>query len=209
SRLDVLVTELLRAPDERFRAIAVNYRDVLLNDYYIVAMRARVARMESERERSVLARVNQLASTLVREVAMMGQALEMQQLEKIRTICEAAMEDMSRLPDKVRGMKPLLDRDFLSYLQHAIEVERGKIRAGGLDPQREPTTWLKVLGVIQRGVIAELAKDVYLDVQAISYVLRMPSRAERRALLETTIDTLPSMDVRGFRKAADNIVANI
>ncbi|CAN0045447.1 unnamed protein product, partial [Discosporangium mesarthrocarpum] len=86
---------------------------------------------------------NQMAATMVQELALMQQRLEMQQLEKIRAICEAAMEDMRSLGDKVRQMKPLLDQDFVAYLSYAIDVERENIRRNSMDPDQEPTQWLQ------------------------------------------------------------------
>ena len=44
---------------------------------------------------------NQAAVNTVQQLAKIHQKLEMQQLEKIRDICEAALEDMDSLPDKV------------------------------------------------------------------------------------------------------------
>ena len=48
---------------------------------------------------------------------------------------------------------------------YAIMQEREEIVKSGLDPDREPTRWLQVLGVIQKGVMAELQKSVYKDVE--------------------------------------------
>ena len=45
---------------------------------------------------------NQAAVNTVQQLADMHQRLEIQQLEKIRDICEAALDDMESLPDKVR-----------------------------------------------------------------------------------------------------------
>jgi hypothetical protein len=67
----------------------------------------------------------------------------------------------------------------------------------------------QVLAVIKRGVFAELSKDIIKDVEDIHYVLRMAEPHERRALLEITINDLPSMDVRGFRKVGRNIVEHV
>ena len=177
------------------------------------------------------------------------------------------MTDMARLPETVKSMKPLLDRDFIAYLNYAIDVERevGFLRQENacgsqvvfvafrpslqaivnrnLDPEREPSEWLQVimtgdlptvsarwltvpasqvLGIIKKGVYAELGKDVRQDVQvtalliqtllpfpgslvaglqAITYVLRMPDPETQRLLLEQTIETLPTWDVRQFHKA--------
>ncbi|KAG5178419.1 hypothetical protein JKP88DRAFT_201663 [Tribonema minus] len=209
ARLDGMLYELGRAPAEMRPAILREYADVLLDPYYVLAMRARVPRLETEAQRALLQAVNAQATTLVGQLAGLKQAQEVQELEKIRAICETAMDDMARLPDKVRSMKPLLNADFVAYLAYAIEKERGALRAKGMDPDREPSRWLQVLGVIKQGVFAELEKDVYLDVQAIHYVLRMREPDERRALLEATIATLPSMDVRGFRRVARNIAEHV
>lgn len=62
-------------------------------------------------------------------------------------------------------MKPLLDNNFVAYMGYAIEQERDAIATDGMDPDREPTRWLQVLGVIQKGVMAELQKSVYDDVE--------------------------------------------
>lgn len=59
----------------------------------------------NEQERAAMQAANQMAVTTVQELALMKQRLEMQQLEKIRDICEAAMEDMETLPDKVGGVR--------------------------------------------------------------------------------------------------------
>lgn len=53
-------------------------------------------------EREAMQAANQAAVNTVQQMAGMHQRLEMQQLEKIRDICEAALEDMESLPDKVR-----------------------------------------------------------------------------------------------------------
>ncbi|CAN0045310.1 unnamed protein product, partial [Discosporangium mesarthrocarpum] len=63
-----------------------------------------------------------------------------------------------------------------------------------------------VLGVIRKGVFAELEKDVYQDVQAITHVLQLRHPEERFKLMNITINTLPSMYVRGFKQVASNIV---
>ncbi|CAM9288324.1 unnamed protein product, partial [Laminaria digitata] len=149
---------------------------------------------------------NQAAVNTVQQLADMHQRLEIQQLEKIRDICEAALEDMESLPDKIRYMKPLLDDNFVAYMGYAIMQEREEIVKSGLNPDREPTRWLQVLGVIQKGVMAELQKSVYEDVEAISHVLRLREPEERLALLNITIETLPSMHVRAFKRTATNIV---
>lgn len=48
---------------------------------------------------------------------------------------------------------------------YAIQTEREAIVKEGLNPDREPSRWLQVLGVIQKGVMAELQKSVHKDVE--------------------------------------------
>ncbi|CAM9332385.1 unnamed protein product, partial [Hapterophycus canaliculatus] len=119
----------------------------------------------SRKERDAMLAANQAAVNTVQQLAKMHQKLEMQQLEKIRDICEAALEDMDSLPDKIRYMKPLLDDKFVAYMGYAIQTEREAIEKRGLNPDREPSRWLQVLGVIQKGVMAELQKSVHEDVE--------------------------------------------
>ncbi|CAM9326292.1 unnamed protein product, partial [Ectocarpus fasciculatus] len=119
----------------------------------------------SREERDAMIAANKAAVNTVQQLAKMHQKLEMQQLEKIRDICEAALEDMDTLPDKIRYMKPLLDDKFVAYMGYAIQTEREAIEKRGLNPDREPSRWLQVLGVIQKGVMAELQKSVHQDVE--------------------------------------------
>ncbi|CAM9130911.1 unnamed protein product [Scytosiphon promiscuus] len=203
--IDVLIAELVRSPKDVWNSITASYEDLYLNRCYILAMRARIPK-SSRKERDAMLATNQAAVNTVQQLAKMHQKLEMQQLEKIRDICEAALEDMDSLPDKIRYMKPLLDDKFVAYMGYAIQTEREAIEKRGLNPDREPSRWLQVLGVIQKGVMAELQKSVHQDVELISHVLRLTEPEERFALLNITISTLPSMYIRGFKRTATNIV---
>ncbi|CAM9251597.1 unnamed protein product [Ectocarpus sp. 4 AP-2014] len=205
SSIDVLIAELVKSPKDLWNSITASYSDLYLNRCYILAMRARIPKSSRE-ERDAMIAANQAAVNTVQQLAKMHQKLEMQQLEKIRDICEAALEDMDTLPDKIRYMKPLLDDKFVAYMGYAIQTEREAIEKRGLNPDREPSRWLQVLGVIQKGVMAELQKSVHQDVELISHVLRMEEPEERLALLNITISTLPSMYIRGFKRTATNIV---
>ncbi|CAN0278710.1 unnamed protein product [Pylaiella littoralis] len=203
--IDVLIGELTKISKDSWNRVTASYSDLYLNRCYILAMRSRIPK-SSRLERDAMIAANQAAINTVAQLAKMHQKLEMQQLEKIRDICEAALEDMETLPDKIRYMKPLLDDKFVAYMGYAIQTEREDIEKRGLSPDREPSRWLQVLGVIQKGVMAELQKSVHKDVEAISHVLRLTEPQERLALLNITISTLPSMHVRGFKRTATNIV---
>ncbi len=203
--LSVLINELARSPKEMWSAVLREYNDVLLHEYFVLCMRARLPHLRSESERAVLQAIHSRAMVLVQELALVKQQDEIAQLEKIRDICVAALEDMSSLSNKVRAMKPLLDRSFMAYLIYAINRERSMLK----DPVNSPSLWLKVLQVIQRGTVAELSHDIRNQVEDISYVLRMEEPEERRDLLKMLIDTMPALDVRKFREVGRNIVAGI
>ena len=70
---------------------------------------------------------------------------------------------------QIRYMKPLLDDKFVAYMGYAIQTEREAIEERGLNPDREPSRWLQVLGVIQKGVMAELQKSVHKDVEVCAW----------------------------------------
>ncbi len=203
--LSVLIDELIRSPKDMWPAILREYNDVLLHEYFVLCMRARLSSLCSKSERAVLQAIQSRAMLLVQELALVKQQDEMAQLEKIRDICLYALEYMSSLPEKVRAMKPLLDSSFVAYLMYAIDREWSMLK----DPVNSPSLWLKVLQVIQRGTIAELSRDIRYQVEDISYVLRMEEPEERQKLLKTLIDTMPTLDVRKFREVGRNIVAGI
>lgn len=69
---------------------------------FVVVACCYVLKQASEAEREAMLAVNQAAVNAVQEMANMHQRLEMQQLEKIRDICEAALDDMDSLPEKVK-----------------------------------------------------------------------------------------------------------
>ena len=61
--------------------------------------------------------VNRMAVSAVQQLADMHKRLEMQQLEKIRDICEAALEDMESLPDKVMGKEGISHNKSVEFLR--------------------------------------------------------------------------------------------
>ena len=54
-----------------------------------------------------------------------------------------------------------------------------------------------------------MAKSIRRYIAHMSYVLRMETKADRRALLSKLIDVMPSLDVRPFVKCVDNIAASL
>lgn len=76
---------------------------------------------------------NQAAVNTVQQLAKMHQKLEMQQLEKIRDICEAALEDMDSLPDKV-------DKNAIMAAQRLIALRTLTLTQGPTERERVART---------------------------------------------------------------------
>jgi len=167
-----IVRELARpgGNDTLFYPIMSTYRDVVLSEWYPSAMRTLLeanSDPEDQETRKLLALINDYALTCAEELGSVMATSERAQLEKIRQICQVAMDDMQKLPAFVRSMRPALDRDLVAYLGYAVDSERNAIEAKFLDPDREPSQWLQVLGLVRQGVHAELVKDLREDIKSI------------------------------------------
>ena len=234
SRLQMVLDELWDQPEERFREIASNYKDLLLSDYFVKIVRQRMKNMAERdldalrndddslkenhaRERDILGQLVLYAQALLKEARALGAELEAQQLEVIRSICKVAMdpshtteeETAMALSDAVRDMRPLLDDMFVAYLKYAVAEEEAKLaRAGHLDDS-DHNQWLFVLKIVQQGVYAEIAKGINRYIEHIWYILRMETSSQRRLLLEALVDDMPTMDVRPFVQVVDNIVGSL
>ena len=235
-RLQMLLDEMNRQPEERHLEVASIFKDLLLSDNLVTLMRGQLQKMAMESldlkrndeytaeaeetfryERQNLGRLINYTQLLLKEVRALGAELEASQLEVIRSICHVAMdpkhtteeETAEALTDAVRDMRPLLDEHFVAYLKYAVGEEEGRLARSGVLDDPDENRWLFVLKIVQEGVYAELAKGVQRYVDHISYVLRMESKKERKELLSEFIDVLPSMDVRPFVKVVDNIAASL
>ena len=231
SRLQMLLDELADQPDERFRAVAENYKDLLLSDNFVDLVKVRLKKMAErdlealrrdddslraphEREREILGQLVVYAQLLLKEARALGAELEAQQLEVIRSICQVAMDPKHQteeetavaLSDAVRDMRPLLDDSFVAYLKYAVAEEQARLARAGLVDDPEHNQWLFVLKIVQQGVYAEISKSINRYIDHIWYIIRMETPRERRMLLSKLIDVMPTMDVRPFVKVVDNIV---
>ena len=116
SRLDMVVDELMREPDERFGEIIVNYKDLLLSDNFVSLVKEKIQNLNQpeqamsndessiqneskveqfqrhEEVRSILGKLIQYAQLLLKEARALGAELEVSQLEIIRSICKVAMD---------------------------------------------------------------------------------------------------------------------
>lgn len=234
SRMQLILDELWNQPEERFYEIASNYKDLLLSDRFVILVRERLRAIvdrdldalrrndESlkeahEREREILGQLVVYAQALLKEARALGAELEAHQLEVVRSICKVAMnpahtteeETAMALSDAVRDMRPLLDDIFVAYLKYAVAEEEAKLARAGLLDDPDHNQWLYVLKIVQQGVYAEIAKGINRYIEHIWYVLRMETPRQRRLLLESLIDDMPTLDVRPFVQVVDNIVGSL
>ena len=190
SRLQMVLDELWDQPEERFREIASNFKDLLLSDNFVYLLKERLNNMadrdvealrrEDEtlsashtRERELLGHLVAYAQVLLKETRALGAELEAQQLEIIRSICKVAMDPSHTteeqaalaLTDAVRDMRPLLDNLFVAYLKYAIAEEKGRLARAGVLDDPEHNQWLFVLQIVQQGVYKELSRGInrYLE----------------------------------------------
>jgi hypothetical protein len=234
SRLQMVLDELWEQPEERFRDVAENYKDLLLSDNLVELIKDRLTTMadrdldalrsddeslgeKHSRERLLLGQLVIFAQLLLKETRALGAEMEAQQLEVVRSICKVAMDPRHQteeetalaLTDVVRDMRPLLDDAFVAYLKYAVAEEEARLARAGLLDDPEHNQWLFVLQIVQQGVYAEIAKGINRYIEHIWYVLRMETPKERRMLLEKLIDVMPTLDVRPFVQVVDNIVGSL
>ena len=238
SRLQLVLDELWDMPEDRFREIVENYKDLLLSDNFVGLLKERMAQMaerdleemrqnidkedsplqkQHERERELLGQLVVYAQLLLKETQALGAELEAQQVEVIRSICKVAMdpkhtteeETAMALSDAVKDMRPLFDDIFVAYIKYAVAEEEGRLARAGLLDDPEHNEWLFVLKIVQQGVYKEIAKSINRYLEHLWYVFRMETAEERRGLLERLIDELPTMDVRPFVQVVDNIASSL
>ena len=235
SRLQMILDELWNQPDERFKEVAENYKDLLLSEHFVDHVKERLTQMadrdmegrargttstieaDHKRERDILGQLVVFTQLLLKETKALGAELEAQQIEVIRSICKVAMdpshvteEDTAiALSDVVRDLRPLFDDIFVAYLKYAVVEEEGRLARAGLLDDPDHNQWLFVLQIVQQGVYNEISKGISRYIDHIWYVLRMKTRVERRLLLEKLIDNMPTMDVRPFVQVVDNIVSSL
>ena len=230
SRMQMVLDELWNQPQERYKEILMEYKDLLLSDNFAQIVRERMSEMverdlealrkddnsleeKHARERELLGQIVVQAQLLLKEARALGAELEAQQLEIVRSICKVAMDPAHQteeetaiaLTDAVRDMRPLFDDAFVAYLKYAVEEEEGRLARAGVLDDPEHNQWLYVLKIVQNGVYNELARGINRYIDHIQYVIRMETPTERRMLLEKLIDVMPTLDVRPFVAVVDNI----
>ena len=115
ARLQMVLDELQSQPEERFREILSNYKELLLSDNFVDLIKERLQAMADRdldslrkrsddndndvelekahaREREILGQLVVNAQLLLKETRALGAELETQQIEVIRSICKVAMD---------------------------------------------------------------------------------------------------------------------
>ena len=101
----------------------------------LAAREVLMERISTEGERAALLKLSEYVVTAQTEVADALGQLEWRQAQKLRELCEAAMDGgTERVVEMAQAMKEELDTDFCNYINYAIEQEENKIAGAGAKP---------------------------------------------------------------------------
>ncbi|CRG99412.1 CS domain protein, putative [Plasmodium relictum] len=195
-RLNTLIEELKYLDYDMIPTVCNNYRDVLLSDEYICLMKIRLQENppKTVEEKKYLQIVNSFVISLYDDIKIVMEHEEKEHLKKIQLICEKAIQDEKGLNDFIESMKPLLDYSFLGYIKHAIEMEKKHIQSQNKDFRENPTDWLIILMIIQKGIYSILQKDIWEDVIHISSIICHEQPNVRKTILRTMVASMPKAD---------------
>ncbi|EUD68024.1 hypothetical protein C922_01636 [Plasmodium inui San Antonio 1] len=195
-RLNTLISELAYTEEDMIPTVCNNYRDVLLSDEYACLMQIRLQESppKNVEEKKILKIINSFALSLYDDIKIVMEHEEREHLKKIQLICEKAVYDEKGLNDFIESMKPLLDYSFLGYVKHAIRMEKRKIKMEGKDFREQPSDWLIILMIIQKGIYSILEKDIWEDVINITTIICQEQPSVRKTMLNTMVASMPKAD---------------
>ncbi|CRG96749.1 CS-domain containing protein, conserved in, putative [Plasmodium gallinaceum] len=195
-RLNTLIEELKYLDNDIIPTVCNNYREVLLSDEYPCLMKLRLQENppKTVEEKKILRIVNSFVISLYDDIKIVMEHEEKEHLKKIQLICEKAIEDEKGLNDFIESMKPLLDYSFLGYIKHAINVEKKNIQLQNKDFRENPSDWLIILMIIQKGIYSILEKDIWEDVIHISSIICHDHPGVRQTILKTMVASMPKAD---------------
>ncbi|CAG9480567.1 CS domain protein, putative [Plasmodium vivax] len=210
-RLNTLISELAYAEEDMIPTICNNYRDVLLSDEYACLMRIRLleAPPKNAEEKRILKIVNSFALSLYDDIKIIMEHEEREHLKKIQLICEKAIHDEKGLNEFIESMKPLLDYSFLGYIKHAIRMEKRKIKMERKDFREQPSDWLIILMIIQKGIYSILEKDIWEDVINITTIICQEQPSVRKTMLTTMVASMPKADWIFFKDVIKTIYKSV
>ncbi|GAB65775.1 hypothetical protein PCYB_072770, partial [Plasmodium cynomolgi strain B] len=206
-RLCTLINELAYAEDDMIPTICNNYRDVLLSDEYACLMQIRLQECppKNVQEKKILKIINSFALSLYDDIKIVMEHEEKEHLKKIQLICEKAVYDEKGLNDFIESMKPLLDYSFLGYIKHAIRMEKRKIKMEQKDFREQPSDWLIILMIIQKGIYSILEKDIWEDVINVTTIICQEQPSVRKTMLTTMVASMPKADWIFFKDVIKTI----
>ncbi|ANQ07475.1 Uncharacterized protein PCOAH_00017170 [Plasmodium coatneyi] len=206
-RLNTLINELAYSEEDMIPTVCNNYRDVLLSDEYACLMQIRLEESPptNEQEKRILKIINSFALSLYDDIKIVMEHEEKEHLKKIQLICEKAVNDEKGLNDFIESMKPLLDYSFLGYIKHAIRMEKRKIKMENKDFREQPSDWLIILMIIQKGIYSILEKDIWEDVIHITTIICQEQPSVRKTMLTTMVASMPKADWIFFKDVIKTI----
>ena len=135
--------------------IVAPHLPLLLGRSFPVAARDALAAgaVRTEGQRGALLALSQYVMGAQQEIADALGTLEWQQAQKVRDLCDAAVEGgTERLIEMATAMKPELDTNFCNYLATAIEAEEARLAKKGLRPFVAPP---QVYGSLSAAALSE------------------------------------------------------
>ncbi|GAW80265.1 hypothetical protein, conserved [Plasmodium gonderi] len=206
-RLNTLTQELAYADDDMIPTVCNNYRDLLLSDEYACLMKLRLEENppKNKEEQKILHIINSFAMSLYDDIKIIMEHEEKEHLKKIQLICEKAVYDEKGLNEFIESMKPLLDYSFLGYIKHAIKMEKKRIKMQNIDFRENPSDWLIILMIIQKGIYSILEKDIWQDVINITTIICHDQPSVRKTILTTMLASMPKADWIFFKDVIKTI----
>ena len=211
-RVDMLVRELLRADEPLHEGILGGFKDVLLAEDFLYIMKQRNESCRDYSERAAYSKMVAYSVDLNTQLGLLVRTESIRHLQTIQDLCQVAVmyqHDELKFLDEVDLIRPRFDTELLSYLKFAIEEERAELAARGSDWEKDPSTWLKVLTVVQGGVIADFETRYERLLDALLTTLRFDSTDLRRAILERFIKITPGLDWPYLKALGTNMAGNL
>lgn len=227
-RLEILVKALWLDPDEdRTQSIVDSYRDFLLSEDFVELAKERLAEMADReegpleppeletisREREIIGELVVYANVWLKEARALSAETEAQQMEILRCICEVVMdpaysteEEMAKaLVDAADKLRLLWDDKFVAFLEKAIAEEEVFLTLAGLLDDPDRNHWLSVLLIVQHGIDFEITTRINGHIDHMWQAVRMETPERCSKILEKMIEGIPSMDIRRFAVAVDQL----
>ena len=207
--LELLVSELMKLPEERHTDVLAAYKDLLLSDNLTFLLR-RINDKEFDYEkRLVYKKITDAAQSVLQELSALVGSESVRHLETIMQVCEIAalhQHDEEEFLSRMASLRPYFDTALLGYLSYAIqEEETGLINNGG-DPHTMPSRWLNVLRLVHQGVLAEFETRFQRLLEPLLLAVRFQNTELRQAVFERFVNVTASVDLRYMRELALNMV---